>query len=91
MVHFSKIFFSKNSKNLCHFSKNSKKFQKKFASQMSVSNGVLTLKKAVLIINSFYVTNSDRLLNIKNLLNSVMNCKVLSFFYTIFFVRQVHN
>jgi hypothetical protein len=24
MVHFSKIFFSKNSKNLCHFSKSSK-------------------------------------------------------------------
>jgi hypothetical protein len=29
MVHFSKIFFSKNSKNLCHFSKNSKKIRKK--------------------------------------------------------------
>jgi hypothetical protein len=64
MVHFSKICFSKNSKNLCHFSKNSKKIRKKFALQInelsedvSVSNGVLILKKAVLIINSFYVTN----------------------------------
>jgi hypothetical protein len=54
MVHFSKIFFSKNSKNLCHFSKNSKKIRKKFASQIkelsgdvSVSNGVLILKKDV--------------------------------------------
>jgi hypothetical protein len=55
MVYFSKIFFSKNSKNLYHFSKKSKKFRKKIASQInefksedvSVSNGVLILKKAV--------------------------------------------
>jgi hypothetical protein len=57
MVHFSKIFFSKNSKNLCHFSKNSKKFRKNFSSQInelsvdvSVSNGVLILKKGCLYI-----------------------------------------
>jgi hypothetical protein len=35
MVHFSKIFFSKNSKNLCHFSKNSKKFRIKFTLQIN--------------------------------------------------------
>jgi hypothetical protein len=35
MVHFSKIFFSKNSKNLSHFSKNSKKIRKKFTLQIN--------------------------------------------------------
>jgi hypothetical protein len=92
MVHFSNFFFLKNSKNLCHFSKNSKKFRKKFTNlqinelseDVSLSNGVLILIKAVSIINSFYVTNFDRFcqqLNIKNqILNSLM---VFKFFHTI--------
>jgi hypothetical protein len=55
MVHFSKKKNSKISKNLCHFSKISKKIRKKFTSQInelsedvSVSNGVLILKKGCL-------------------------------------------
>jgi hypothetical protein len=67
---FENIFFEKFEKSLPFFKKNSKKIRKKFALQIyeisedvSVSNGVLILKKAVLIINSFYVTYLDRFLS----------------------------